>query len=54
MTEESDLFVCSFQLAGVGLHVLDCGQKRLPAGRKYFSDGVFLLFRRPEICYHTQ
>lgn len=40
--------------AGVGLHVLDCGQKRLPAGRKYFSDGVFLLFRRPEICYHTQ
>ena len=26
----------------------------LPAGRKYFSDGIFLLFRVPEICYHTQ
>lgn len=36
------------------VHVLDCGRKRLPAGRKYFPDGVFLLFRGPEMCYHTQ
>lgn len=28
--------------------------ERAPARRRYFPDGVFLLFRVPEICYHTQ
>lgn len=54
MTEESDLFCMLLSICPVTTACFRLRTEAAAGREKIFPDGVFLLFRGPEICYHTQ